>query len=112
MSAFMASWQRRRPITSGYSLTGAAGFWRTTRRWRDPGALYRGDDFAPVLSLLETFEPCENARAHPYFEGPAPRTMLIDEVEAIWAPIAAKDDWSGFLSALDDIAAMRAAYAV
>ncbi|WP_116652508.1 protein adenylyltransferase SelO family protein [Pelagibacterium sediminicola] len=76
------------------------------------GALYRGDDFAPVLSLLKTFEPCENARAHPYFGGPAPRTLLIDEVEAIWAPIAANDDWSQFLSALDDIAAMRAAYAV
>ena len=30
----------------------------------------------------------------PYFASGRPCTMLIDEVEAIWAPIAAADDWS------------------
>ena len=33
---------------------------------------------------------------HPYFKLPDPCTILIDEVEAIWAPIAAADDWSAF----------------
>ena len=32
--------------------------------------------------------------------------MLIDEVEAIWAPIAADDDWSAFHAKLADIATM------
>jgi len=41
---------------------------------------------------------------HPYWAGKAPVTMVIEEVEAIWAPIADNDDWS----ALDEkIAAVR-----
>jgi len=30
---------------------------------------------------------------HPYWAGTAPQSMLIDEVEAIWAAIAERDDW-------------------
>ena len=30
---------------------------------------------------------------HPYWSGDAPQAMLIDEVEAIWAAIAERDDW-------------------
>jgi uncharacterized protein YdiU (UPF0061 family) len=30
---------------------------------------------------------------HPYWSGDAPQSMLIDEVEAIWAGIAERDDW-------------------
>jgi len=30
---------------------------------------------------------------HPYWSAPAPQSMLIDEVEAIWAAIAERDDW-------------------
>ena len=48
-------------------------------------------------------------RDHPYFHG-APCTMLLDEVEAIWAPIAERDDWSRFHAKLDQIALMREAY--
>jgi uncharacterized protein YdiU (UPF0061 family) len=29
----------------------------------------------------------------PYWSGPAPQSMLIDEVEAIWSAIAERDDW-------------------
>jgi hypothetical protein len=36
--------------------------------------------------------------------------MLIDEMEALWAPIAEADDWSAFTSALAEIEQMRAAY--
>jgi hypothetical protein len=35
--------------------------------------------------------------------------MTIDEVEAIWAPIAAADDWSLLHQKIDDVRAMRAA---
>ena len=30
---------------------------------------------------------------HPYWSGEAPQAMLIEEVEAIWAAIAERDDW-------------------
>jgi uncharacterized protein YdiU (UPF0061 family) len=31
---------------------------------------------------------------HPYWSDPAPQSMLIEEVEAIWAAIDERDDWS------------------
>ena len=31
---------------------------------------------------------------HPCWEEPAPQTMLIDDVEAIWGAIAERDDWA------------------
>ena len=36
--------------------------------------------------------------------------MLIDEMEALFAPIAARDDWGALEEKLADIAEMRAAY--
>jgi hypothetical protein len=36
--------------------------------------------------------------------------MLIDEVEALWAPIAAEDDWSRFQAKLAEIRSMAEAY--
>jgi hypothetical protein len=36
--------------------------------------------------------------------------MLIEDVEAIWAPIAEADDWSALAAKLADIAAMAQAY--
>ena len=36
--------------------------------------------------------------------------MLIDEVEAIWAPIAAADDWSLLSAKLDEIDRVAEAY--
>ena len=39
----------------------------------------------------------------------APVTLLIDEIEAIWAAIAERDDWSAFYAKLDLIEAWRQA---
>ena len=47
---------------------------------------------------------------HPYFARATPRTMLIDEMEALWTPIAERDDWSALAAALDEIETMRQAY--
>ena len=46
---------------------------------------------------------------HPYFRG-APCTMLIDEVEAVWDPIAGADDWRPLYDKLAVIDTMREAY--
>jgi len=61
--------------------------------------------------LIARHPQAENANLdHPYFARPTPRTMLIDEMEAIWAPIAEADDWSALEQALDEIEEMRQAY--
>ena len=38
-------------------------------------------------------QPAPGALDHGYWADPAPQSMHIDEVEALWAPIAADDDW-------------------
>ncbi len=71
---------------------------------------YPQPEFEALRGMLSAYETAPGAsRDHAYFRGAAPCTMLIDEVEAIWAPIAADDDWSAFHTKLDDIAVMAAA---
>jgi serine/tyrosine/threonine adenylyltransferase len=65
------------------------------------GALYAGADFEPFRALLRGHAPVRPERlAHAYFAGPDPQELLYDEIEAIWAPIAARDDWSAFQAKL------------
>lgn len=74
--------------------------------------LYEAEEFAALHALLIALEPVDPKRlSHPYFSG-APCTMLIDEVEAIWAAIAERDDWSALSGKLAGIAAMREALAL
>lgn len=74
-------------------------------------ALYAGPLFDHVRRALAPFEAAPEARLdHPYFARSVPRTMLIEEVEAIWAPIAEHDDWSAFEAVLADIGVMAEAY--
>ena len=51
-----------------------------------------GDDWQPFRDALAAHAPRKD-RNHAYWQGD-PCSMLIDEVEAIWAPIAEADDWS------------------
>ncbi|MGE0596813.1 MAG: protein adenylyltransferase SelO family protein [Hyphomonadaceae bacterium] len=77
--------------------------------------LYARDDFMPVRAGLEARTAPHNPGAfhsQSYFQRPAPCTLLIEEVEAIWAPIAERDDWSAFDAKLTDIAEMREALAM
>jgi hypothetical protein len=65
-----------------------------------------------VRTALEGYQSAPSANLdHPYFARPLPRTMLIDEMEALWAPIAERDDWSSFHRVLGEIEEMRQAYA-
>jgi uncharacterized protein YdiU (UPF0061 family) len=48
--------------------------------------------------------------ADPYFSRAEPEELLYDEIEAIWAPIAADDDWSAFHAKLARIEAARVAW--
>ena len=73
--------------------------------------LYAGAAFAPVRDGLEarTGDGDGDCWRHAYFQRTTPTTMLIDEVEALWAPIAERDDWSLFEAKLADVAALNAA---
>lgn len=75
-------------------------------------AIYASDAFAPLRGMLTSREPtAAHNLDHPYFARETPRTMLIDEMEALWAPIAEQDEWSSFNTALNEIEEMRLAYA-
>jgi uncharacterized protein YdiU (UPF0061 family) len=51
-----------------------------------------GEPFADLRSQLAAYRP-RKRRDHAYWSDDKPCAMLIDEVEAIWAAIAAEDDW-------------------
>ncbi|WP_172121968.1 MULTISPECIES: protein adenylyltransferase SelO [unclassified Devosia] len=84
------------------------------RAARSPSAShYASEAFRPVADALEAYRSVEDLNLdHPYFARERPRTMLIEEVEAIWEPIAATDDWSTLHLALAEIAEMREAYGI
>jgi uncharacterized protein YdiU (UPF0061 family) len=52
---------------------------------------YAHDAFTDVIRLLPEF--ATDAPTHAYWADDAPCTMLVDEVETIWAAIAEHDDW-------------------
>jgi uncharacterized protein YdiU (UPF0061 family) len=75
------------------------------------GALYGGEAAADFRARLEGYEADRPGRlTHPYFNGPEPVELLYDEIEAIWAPIAERDDWSAFQAKLERIDDARRAW--
>ena len=64
------------------------------RAGQSPDAKHYEAD-AELSAALKSYEPLRpDTLNHPYFRGDAPCTMLIDEVEALWAHIAERDDWA------------------
>ncbi|MGC1271552.1 MAG: YdiU family protein [Croceibacterium sp.] len=61
-----------------------------------------------LAEALTGYEPADSA--HPYWSGPGPQTMLIDEVEAIWAAIADHDDWQPLVGKVAAIRLMGTAH--
>ncbi|HEV7291224.1 MAG TPA: YdiU family protein [Devosia sp.] len=84
------------------------------RAARSPSAeIYASDAFRPLADALETYQAADGLNLdHSYFARSTPRTMLLDDMEAIWAPIAERDDWRLFHETLAEIAEMREAYGV
>jgi uncharacterized protein YdiU (UPF0061 family) len=76
-------------------------------------ALYAQPDFGPVRAALMARTPVRPERlAAAYFQRPAPVSLVIDEVEALWEPIAATDDWSAFTEKTAHIEEARLALAL
>ena len=64
------------------------------RGGRDPGTeAYPAEEFRALAHLLAGRE---TVRSHAYWSDPAPCSMHIEEVEAIWSAIAERDDWRPF----------------
>lgn len=70
--------------------------------------LYGGEAFAEFRGLLKGFAAERPERlADPYFAGLEPQELLYDEIEAIWAGIAERDDWGAFEAKLAAIETAR-----
>ncbi len=66
------------------------------------------ESFQGLTALLEKYESANSELAkHSYYQEDKPCTLLIDEIEAIWKPIAEKDDWSLFEKKLQSIRMIR-----
>lgn len=74
-------------------------------------ALYRSPHFAKLRDTLEMFEIAdEKKEKHPYFAGSTACSLLIDELEDLWSPIATEDDWAPFERKLAEIRSFRGIY--
>ena len=72
------------------------------------GALYGDADFAATRTGFGARAPVRPERlGHAAFQRATPATLLVDDVEDLWAPIAAEDDWSLFDAKIAEIDALR-----
>lgn len=70
-------------------------------------ARYKEEGFSAIRQGLQ--ERGAGTPSHPYFQRATPVSLVIEEVEALWAAIAERDDWTLFETKLQDIAALREA---
>ena len=71
---------------------------------------YQGAAFEAFRDTLGGYACADpNKLTHPRFIHPNPETLLIDEIETLWADIAHGDDWSRFNAKLEAIEAWREA---
>jgi uncharacterized protein YdiU (UPF0061 family) len=84
--------------------------WFAFRGGRRPADIHPA--FAPFVERLAAFRAVPDSLTHPYWAHEGPVTMLIAEVEALWAPIAADDDWGPFNAKLEAVRRMGEAHAV
>ena len=68
----------------------------------------RGAAGGELGAMLAAYTPTQGA--HAYWDDPAPQSLLIDEVEAIWAAIAERDDWQPLTHKIASIRRMGAAH--
>ncbi|MDQ1154281.1 protein adenylyltransferase SelO [Brevundimonas sp. SORGH_AS_0993] len=88
------------------------GFASSARALSGPRArLYQGEAFDAFRFALMEHEPDRIERLeHAMFAAREPEELLIEEVEAIWAPIAETDDWTAFHAKLARLEAARTAW--
>lgn len=76
-------------------------------------AHYSGEAFDTFRSVLDGYGTADALRLdHPRLSQPEPETLLIDEIETIWARIADADDWQPLYDKLAAIETWRQALAL
>ncbi len=76
-------------------------------------AIYATPAFDALRGRMAGYEPDRPERLTlPYFRQAEPEELLYDEIEAIWAAIAGRDDWAPFKAKLDRIELARQAWAL
>ncbi|WP_255536258.1 protein adenylyltransferase SelO family protein [Pacificimonas pallii] len=83
--------------------------WRGGTRRRDHAA-YETPAFHAFAALATDYSAVPGATDHEYWSNDAPCSMLIEEMEALWAPIAEDDDWAPLESKIDVIRRMGEAH--
>ena len=79
-------------------------FWDLYGGAKPDSAPYNCEKFAPYFAEIDKVAPASfMSRDHAYFALPKPASLVIDEVESLWKPIADHDDWSAFDHKLRDI---------
>jgi len=74
-------------------------------------SLYQGEAGQAFRAVIGAREPVDGGRlAAPYFAEAAPQELLYEEIEAIWAAIAERDDWAPFEAKIEAIGRAREAY--
>lgn len=61
-----------------------------------------------LIAAATVIDPEKNY--HAYFKRDKPETLLIDEIEAIWKPIASMDDWTLFENKIQSLRLLRGLY--
>jgi uncharacterized protein YdiU (UPF0061 family) len=75
--------------------------------------LYAGAGAGELRGWFGLFEPDRPERLDaPHFRGPEPEELLYPEIEALWAAISERDDWSPFEQKVHKIRTAGAAYAL
>ena len=99
-----------RPLVSAMLAalrTDAVGIDRFFFDWRGgripTDEAYSADEFGALRKLVEGRR---SPVIHPYWSDNAPCSMHIDEVEAIWAAVAERDDWTPFQSKIEAVRRM------
>jgi serine/tyrosine/threonine adenylyltransferase len=79
-------------------------FFHAHRGGRSDRMVGEGEAYEAFLGILAQYQT--SGSDHAYWQAETPCSMLIDEVEAIWATIAEKDDWSMLYAKIDQIRMM------
>jgi len=76
-------------------------------------ALYGGEAFSEFRARLAAYQMDRPERlAAPYFAQAEPEELLYDQIEALWASIADRDDWTPFEAKLARIEVARRGWAL
>lgn len=84
----------------------------TERLTRSPQKeFYQKETFQELRQTLQQFVVADEEKArHAYFQQPQACALIIHELEALWQPIAEKDDWAPFERKLAEIRSFRGVY--